>query len=30
MYRELIPGALDEISGVVDYSFYDTLTEEES
>jgi predicted N-acetyltransferase YhbS len=30
MYRELIPGALDEISGVVDYSFYDTLMEEES
>ncbi len=28
MVKELVPGALDEMSGVVDYSFYETLCEE--
>lgn len=28
MVRELEPGALDEMSGIVDYSFYETLCEE--
>ncbi len=28
MVKELVPGVLDEISGVVDYSFYETLCEE--
>lgn len=28
MIKELVPGALESISGVVDYSFYDSLCEE--